>query len=232
MKTEIQTAVQAARRAVPAIFWMLLAIAGISILRRRLPWAAAVLALWSGVVFFFRDPDRTPDSRDEGAILAPADGKVQKIEHLDEPQWIDGPAQRITIFLSLLDVHVQRSPYAGQVGLIRYQAGAFAPAFLGAADANEANLVGIETVHGRLLVAQMAGVLARRIVCWTAVGAHLSGGQRFGLIRFGSRVDLYAPPAVQVLVAPGEQVYGGQTVLARWPRKEETSGNTHATAGR
>ena len=214
----MKTALAAARREVPAIFWGLLAIAGASLLARRSFWSVLALTLWASVVYFFRDPDRTPDTDDPSAILAPADGTVRKIEPVDDAPWMAGPAQRITIFLSLLDVHVQRSPACGQVGLVEYRAGSFAPAFQDAADANEMNLVGLETTPGKLLVAQMTGVLARRIVCWTSAGVRLERGQRFGLIRFGSRVDLYAPPDVQLLVAPGDQVYGGQTVIARWPR--------------
>jgi phosphatidylserine decarboxylase len=216
----MNTAIRAARREVPAIFWSLLALAGILLLRRRVLWAALAAAAWAGVAAFFRDPERTPDRDDPRAILAPADGTVRKVERVDETPWMGGPVQRITLFLSLLDVHVQRSPADGQVAWMEYRPGSFAPAFQDAADANEANFVGIETARGKLLVAQMAGVLARRIVCWTAPGARLARGQRFGLIRFGSRVDLYAPLEVTVTVAPGQQVYGGQTVVAVWPAAE------------
>jgi phosphatidylserine decarboxylase len=111
---------------------------------------------------------------------------------------------------------VQRSPYRGEVKFMRYTPGGFAPAFLNRADTNETNLLGIETAHGPLAVTQMTGILARRIICWTGVGDTLESGERFGLIKFGSRVDLYVPLDVDILARVGQQVYGGQTPLARW----------------
>jgi phosphatidylserine decarboxylase len=172
--------------------------------------------LLSWVFYFFRDPERAPASPGAELILAPADGRVMAIEWVDEPDFIQGSAWRISIFLSLFDVHVQRSPCASVVQFLRYQSGNYVPAFLKEAHRNEANLIGLETSHGQLVVKQIAGILARRIVCWVTLGDELSPGQRLGLIKFGSRVDLFLPSTVEVLVYVGQQVYGGQTVVAKW----------------
>lgn len=182
--------------------------------KRSLALLGAILLGW--IYYFFRDPERVPDSAEAPDILSPADGRVTAIEQVNEPNFIYGPAWRVSIFLSLFDVHVQRSPYAGVVQLLYYQPGDFAPAFLKDTHRNEANLIGLETVHGPLLVKQIAGILARRIVCWFGPGDALAAGQRLGLIKFGSRVDLFLPATAEVVAHVGQQVYGGQTVVARW----------------
>ena len=183
----------------------------------RNPWLALFAALLLGwVIYFFRNPERMPDSTSAGAILAPADGRVTAIERVDEPHYLQGPAWRISIFLSLFDVHVQRSPCAGTVRLLRYRPGSFVPANSRQAHLNESNLIGLESQHGPVAVIQIAGILARRIVCWLSLGDTLARGQRLGLIRFGSRVDLLLPIEAQVLVQVGQQVYGGQTLVAQW----------------
>lgn len=182
--------------------------------KRWLVWLLAGLLGW--IFYFFRDPERTPVSTAPEFIFAPADGRVMAIELVDEPYFFKGPARCISIFLSLFDVHLQRSPCEGQVQYLRYQTGGFAPAFLKNARCNESNLIGLRTPQGPVAVKQIAGILARRIVCWTDPGETLAAGQRLGLIKFGSRVDLLLPPAVEVLVAVGQQVYGGQTIVAKW----------------
>jgi phosphatidylserine decarboxylase len=207
----------AAWREVKAI---VLALSGATLLawwtrQRGLSLIFATLLGW--VFFFFRDPERIPVSASPDWILAPADGKVTDIGLVQEPHFFKGPARRVTIFLSLFDVHVQRCSYQGLVSFRRYQPGRFAPAFLKKADDNEANLVGISTPHGPIAIRQVTGVLARRVVCWPQVGDRLSTGQRLGLIKFGSRVDLLLPPQVELLAHVGQQVYGGQTIIARWP---------------
>ena len=184
---------------------------------RRAWLAALALGLLGWLAAFFRDPERTPESLAPGAILAPADGRVTAVETVDEPRFVGGPARRISIFLSLWDVHVQRSPYDGVVGWLDYQPGTFAPAYSARAEHNESNLIGLETAHGRIAVRQVAGVLARRIVCWAAVGDRLRRGQRLGLIKFGSRVDLFLPPHADVVVRVGQRIRAGQTVVARLP---------------
>lgn len=196
---------------------ILLALAG----RKR--WLALGLTMGLGwIVYFFRDPERRPASLRPETILAPADGRVTAVETVDEPGVMPGQAWRISVFLSLFDVHVQRCPSTGVVQFLRYQPGAFAPAFLPDAHRNESNLIGLETPYGPVGVKQIAGILARRIVCWLQPGVELDPGQRVGLIRFGSRVDLFLPlNKVEILVQVGQKTYGGQTVVARWINLED-----------
>lgn len=183
----------------------------------RRGWLSGLfLTLLAWVGWFFRDPPRAPERTTDDVILAPADGRVTDVAVVDEPLLFGGSAQRITIFLSIFDVHVQRAPYAGTVEQIIYEPGGFAPAFLPSANRNERNFVALRTARGPLGVTQVAGILARRIVCWTNQGAALTRGERFGLVKFGSRSDLYLPLDAQVTVERGQQVYAGQTCVARW----------------
>lgn len=172
--------------------------------------------LLSWVVYFFRDPERLPMYTGPEFILSPADGCITDIEIVEEAPLMPGPARRISMFLSIFDVHLQRTPYQGQVQHVQYQSGSFAPAFLKDTHSNEANLISLQTPHGAIVVKQIAGILARRIVCWVAPGDVLTKGQRLGLIKFGSRVDVYLPATVEVMIEKGQQVYGGQTVIAKW----------------
>jgi phosphatidylserine decarboxylase len=206
----------AAWREVKAIVLTLIGATLLALWARKPGLTLLSTALLGWVFYFFRDPERALASPSTDLILAPADGRVMAVEQVDEPDFIQGPAQRISIFLSLFDVHVQRSPCAGVVQFMRYQSGDFVPAFLKEAHRNEANLIGLKTPYGPLVVKQIAGILARRIVCWATLGDELSPGQRLGLIKFGSRVDLFLPPTVEVQVHVGQQVYGGQTVVAKW----------------
>jgi phosphatidylserine decarboxylase len=209
------TAVLAAWREVRAIVLGLLGLTVLLWLKQR--WLALIsVGVLGWVIAFFRDPDRSPASTSPDAILAPADGRLMEIDWEEEPHFIGGPARRITIFLSLFDVHVQRSPYAGEVQYLHYQPGRFVPAYRHDAHLNEANMIGLKTAHGPMLIKQIAGILARRIVCWAEPGDQLATGQRLGLIRFGSRVDLLLPPQVDLEVEIGQQVYGGQTIVGRW----------------
>jgi phosphatidylserine decarboxylase len=209
----------AAWREVKPIFLALAGVTFLALLSRRLKLALLFSALLGWVFYFFRDPEREPASPAPDLIVAAADGKVTAIELVHEPHFFGGPARRITVFLSIIDVHVQRMPYQGQVKFLRYQAGSFAPAFLKDAEENESNLIGCLTPHGPLAVKQIAGILARRIVCWVDLDQELDKGQRLGLVKFGSRVDLLLPPEVDILVHVGQQVYGGQTIVARWHGK-------------
>ena len=216
--------IQGARIALREVYFIFVGLVAFTLgsaLLRRWRIAIVLAALLAWICYFFRDPERTPDLADDDVILAPADGRVTKIQRVAEPHFIRGQAQRITIFLSIFDVHVQRSPYAGRVKLIHYQPGGFAPAFMGHADENESNLLGLETARGPFAVTQMTGILARRIVCWAKLGDELARGERFGLIKFGSRVDLYLPENAIPLVQPGQTVYGGQTVIARWQTTDQ-----------
>jgi phosphatidylserine decarboxylase len=206
----------AAWREVPVIVLGLTGTIFLTLLTRR-RWLVLIPAVLLGWVFyFFRDPERIPATASPDFIIAPADGKVTDIELVDEPDYIQGQAWRVSVFMTIFDVHVQHSPYSGEVQFLHYQPGSFAPAFLEDTHSNESNLIGLETPHGRIAIKQIAGILARRIVCWTNIGDEVVTGQRLGLIRFGSRVDLLLPPDAEVLVAVGQQVYGGQTIMARW----------------
>lgn len=181
-------------------------------------WIAALLwlplAAW--VVAFFRDPDR-PGPRGEELILAPADGAVVGILEIDEPSYLVGPATRVSIFMNVLNVHVNRYPAGGVVGYRHYHAGRFGHA--GAEKAsldNEQSSVGLATPRGKLLVRQIAGLIARRIVTDHEVGTAVRQGDRMGMIRFGSRVDVFLPAGARLLAREGDRAVAGVTVLARW----------------
>ncbi|MCL5429298.1 MAG: phosphatidylserine decarboxylase [Chloroflexi bacterium] len=175
------------------------------------------LGLLLFVAFFFRDPDRqVRPSLD--AILAPADGRIADVSEVFEAQFLKQTAVRVGIFLSLFDVHINRSPVDGRVIYLKYQRGKFRPAFRAPATLeNERNLVGLEGQRGKVLVVQIAGILARRIECQVIEGDVLEAGQRFGMIRFGSRTELFVPEKmIEVLVNPGDYVKAGETVVGRW----------------
>jgi phosphatidylserine decarboxylase len=176
-------------------------------------WAAASVAsaLALACLGFFRDPERHPPDV-SGAVLAPADGKVMEVAVADDA-WI-GPAIRMSIFLSPLDVHVNRAPVAASVAGVEYRAGKFLAAYRPeASDVNERCTV---TLAGpaRVAVRQIAGVLARRIVCRVRAGDTVDRGERYGLIRFGSRTDLFVPRASEIRVKVGDRVRGGETIMA------------------
>jgi phosphatidylserine decarboxylase len=163
------------------------------------------------MAFFFRDPERQPPDV-PGAVLAPADGRVVDVTEVVEP--FIGPARRISIFLSPLDVHVNRAPIAGAVVGVERRAGAFRPAYRAdASEFNERTTVVIQGEDMRVVVRQIAGVLARRVVCRVRRGDRLAAGERFGIIRFGSRADVVVPLEVRLAVRPGDQVRAGETVL-------------------
>ncbi|MEV6072826.1 phosphatidylserine decarboxylase [Nocardia sp. NPDC052001] len=167
---------------------------------------------------FFRHPHRVPPNR-PGVVVAPADGEVALVDTAVPPAELnlgDQPLPRVSIFLSVLDVHVQRMPISGSIDNIVYKKGEFLSADLPeASDANERNCMVVLTENGqRLVVVQIAGLLARRIVCEPKIGDKLSIGETYGLIRFGSRVDTYFPAGTKLLVVPGQRTIGAETVLA------------------
>ena len=184
--------------------------AGLALTGRRglaLPFAAASLASLG----FFRDPERETPAI-PGAVLSPADGKVIAVDELDDP--FVGPSKRVAIFLSPLDVHVNRAPIAGLVVGVTYSRGRFVPAYQpDAGRVNERCIVNLQGETARITVVQIAGVVARRIVCRVGPGDKLTAGERFGLIRFGSRTDSIMPRSARVSVQPGDRVVGGMTVL-------------------
>lgn len=178
-------------------------------------WLLPALAA-APVAAFFRDPERDIPE-DESAIVAAADGQVLSVQRLHDERFGDGEFLRIAVFLSVLDVHVNRSPVAGKVVDYFVADGGFAAAMKPDAEHNVAAYTVLDTDHGTVVVAQRTGLLARRIVQRAPVGALLARGERFGLIRFGSRTDVYLPAdAADPLVGPGERVAGGSSVLARW----------------
>ncbi len=195
--------------------------------------ACTVLALF--VAFFFRDPRREgPD--DPGAVLAPADGRVVEIEEVDEPVFLRGRCRRISIFLSVFDVHVQRSPVSGTVEHRSYRPGGYAVAWKPkASEENEQASVGLGCQGGgRVLVRQIAGLVARRIVTDPEEGARVARGERIGIIRFGSRVDTFLPLEWPMTCRVGERARAGRSVLARRPvpAEGEEPGEARVTSGR
>ncbi len=208
-----------------ALGWLLLLLAGggIALWSKSAFAIAALAAAGAWVLFlffslyFFRDPDpRVPT--DLGAVVAPAHGLVDCVEQVDEPQFLGGRCRRVSILLSVLDVHVQNAPVAGRIAFLKYQPGRFLSALKTAsARGNENLLIGIESSErpgARIAVRQIAGVLARRVVSWVNLDEIVARGQRLGLIQYGSRCDLYLPLAFAVTVRPGNRVTGGETVVA------------------
>jgi len=180
-----------------------------------LGWIGTVLTIWCAL--FFRDPPRVTPVR-EGLIVAPADGRVSQITTAAPPHELGlgaAPLPRISIFMSMFDCHINRSPVAGTVEKIVYQPGKFFNADLDKASAdNERNSLVIATGGARVAVIQIAGLVARRIVCFARNGQALAAGERFGMIRFGSRLDVYLPEGVVPQVAVGQTAIAGETVLA------------------
>lgn len=179
---------------------------------RYLGWACGLLTIL--VAHFYRDPRRDPPE-DEGLVVSAADGKVTEIEReVLEEQYLQAPAVRVSMVLSLWDVHINRTPVSGRVELVRYSPGKFWPAHTRRGQReNEHNLVGIRTARGKVLVKQVAGLLARRIVCRLREGDTVASGQKLGMIRLGSRVDLFLPQTVELRVSRGDRVLGGETVV-------------------
>ena len=177
--------------------------------------SVAALVLTLGIVHFFRDPERVVPG-EEGAALSPADGRVLEVRSRPDPETQE-PRPRISIFMNVFNVHVNRTPVRGRVRDITYLRGRFLRANQNTADQkNERNVLRIEDEQGRIwTMVQIAGLIARRIVCWAEVDDRLEPGQRVGLIKFGSRVDLYLPEGYDIKVRPGDRVYAGQSILAR-----------------
>lgn len=169
------------------------------------------------VAFFFRNPQRTiPQEKD--IVVSPADGVILTIDEVEENNYIKGKALRVSIFLSIFNVHINRSPATGEVEYCSYRPGKFLPAFKGhASEINEKSFIGINTGKWRIMVTQVTGFIARRIICWVNVGDKLDRGERFGLIKFGSCTELFLPLGTELFVKKGDKVYGGETVIGRLP---------------
>lgn len=194
------------------------AVAAVAALWLSLPFGMVVALVAAYVAYFFRDPERVTPLRD-GLVVSPADGRVSLIETVRPPAELglgEAPRQRISIFLSVLDVHINRAPIAGRISRSVYVQGAFLNAALDkASEENERRSLVITQQSGvEIAVVQIAGLIARRIVTFKTEGQSVGVGERFGLIRFGSRVDVYLPPGKTCLAAVGQLAVGGETVLA------------------
>ena len=192
----------------------------VALLQRSWPaWLLAFLltliALW--VAYFFRDPERTGE-RGERMAIAPADGKVVMVTEVDEPAFLHGRAQRVSIFMNVFSVHVNRYPVSGTVKYVQVTRGKFLNAASDQSSLeNEQTSVGIETGSQRVLVRQIAGLVARRIITYSREGERVTQGDRMGLIRFGSRVDVFLPAGSTVRVKPGDLTVAGVSVIGELP---------------
>ena len=190
---------------------------GVALARRSWPlWLFAigltVIALW--VAYFFRDPTRTGE-RGEQLVIAPADGKIVMIAEVDEPTFVKDRAIRVSIFMNVFNVHVNRYPVSGIVRFVERKAGRFMNAAASEASLeNEQTSIGIESGSNHILVRQIAGLIARRIVTDAKEGDHVRQGDRMGLIRFGSRVDVFLPIGTVLRVKVGDITYAGSSVIA------------------
>ena len=180
-----------------------------------LGWIGGIVTVWC--IYFFRDPARITPMRD-GLVVSPADGVISSIGFFVPPPELglgDRPLQRVSVFMSIFDCHVNRAPASGRITKITYRPGTFLNADLDkASEDNERSGMILDTSSGRVGVVQIAGLLARRIVCFVREGETIGVGDRFGLIRFGSRVDIFLPDGVRVLVGQGSKAIAGETVLA------------------
>jgi len=215
--------VNVAREGIPFILIAIVIAAGgytAALMRRSWPlWLLAflltVIALW--VAYFFRDPERTGE-RGDTLVIAPADGRIVHLTEVDEPSFVQGKALRISIFMNVFNVHVNRYPVSGTVEYVHYNPGKFLNAAVEKSSLeNEQMSVGLVSGAHRILVRQIAGLIARRIVTYSKVGDSVRQGERFGLIRFGSRVDVFVPVNSRIRVKIGEATMSGTTVLAELP---------------
>lgn len=183
--------------------------------------AAVVAVLLALFVFsFFRDPERVIPT-ETGAVVSPGDGRVVVVT---DEEYEGRPGKRVSIFLAVWNVHVNRSPAEGTITKLEYRPGKFLAAMMERASVeNEQNVFTLSTEAGELVFKQIAGLIARRVVSWKKAGEKVARGERIGLVRFGSRVDLWVPKDAEILVRVGENVKGGSSVLARWPAKSAAS---------
>lgn len=181
-----------------------------------------VLIIWLLILFsfyFFRDPDRVIPPGDN-LIISPADGKIIVVEKTNEPEFLKTDVQKVSIFMSALDVHVNRIPIDGQVVYFNYKRGAYHPAYKDDASFfNEQTSISIENENVKILFRQIAGIFARRIVCKIREGTKVTRGERFGMIKFGSRLDLFLPLNVQVKVRLNQKVKAGETIIGTYELK-------------
>lgn len=189
-----------------------------------IPWGLwwiglIVLGLGAFTLYFFRDPVRRIP-HDPGVIVSPADGRVVAIEDLDETEHYEGPCRRISIFLSIFNVHVNRSPYDAQTAQVLYKEGRYINAMSAeSSKVNESNAIWLNSGEGPMTVRQVSGAVARRIICLPRPGETLTRGQKIGMIKFGSRTELYLPPGTEITVKLKDKVEGGASIVARFNRE-------------
>ena len=201
------------RAGYPFIAGALIPALGLALARR--PGLAAPFALLGGFfAYFFRDPDRVVPT-EPGTVLSPADGKVMIAGPTDQRWAPPGEWNQVTIFLSPLDVHMNRAPVGGRINRIEYRPGKFLPAYKHEANDNELNEIWIESGNRTFVVRQVVGALARRIVCRVHEGDVVAPGERIGLMKFGSRMDVFMPKDMEILVSVGQHVVAGESILAR-----------------
>jgi len=180
----------------------------------RLILDLCALLVTAFTLYFFRDPDRVPESSGPDTVISPADGKVVFVGEVNEEEYLNSPAKMVSIFMSPADVHVNRIPADGVVRFLKYVKGEYLVAFDDkSSERNERMLIGIDNNGRRILFKQIAGFIARRIVCELTVGQPVRAGERFGMIKFGSRVDVILPPGASLSVKLNDKIYGGKTVL-------------------
>ncbi len=180
-------------------------------------WVSRLFLLATAfTLYFFRDPEREIP-QGSNLIVSPADGKIVGIDSVEHVPFIDGPARRVTIFLSVFDVHINRSPVKGKIAYRHYTPGKFLDARNPKASTeNERNAIGIECADGKkFVVIQIAGLIARRILCWKNPGEYVNSGERLGMIRFGSRTEIYMPLDTKIEVKLGQKVAGGTSIIGR-----------------
>jgi len=188
---------------------------GVLALALRWNWTGGILVFLAAfILYFFRDPERIVPA-DPAVVVSPADGRVMEI--VDQAMG-SRPGRRVSIFLAIWDVHVNRAPLAGRIRKLEYRPGRFLAAMRSRASAeNEQNVIHLSTERGEIVLKQIAGWIARRVLCWKAEGDTVALGERVGMIRFGSRVDIWLPLEAEIVVGPGQHVAGGSSILARWP---------------
>jgi len=201
-----------------AILFIAILFTGGLFLNRSLVMKGFVVIVWIFVLFslyFFRDPERAIPA-DKDAIVSPADGKIIVIRKVNENVYLKSPATQVSIFMSVFDVHVNRIPMSGTVGYFKYYPGKFLPAYREKASTdNEQTVIGIENDRTKILFKQIAGIIARRVVCHIREGFHVQRGERFGMIKFGSRADIFLPENVEVNVTLNQKVKGGETIIGK-----------------
>ena len=209
-------------------FGLPLLLAGGAALFLRWSIAGYLLVFLALFVFsFFRNPDRVIPA-DPGAIVSPGDGRVVVVQ---DEEYEGKPGKRVSIFLAVWNVHVNRSPAAGIIAKMEYRPGKFLAAMRAAASAeNEQNIFTLSTDAGEVVFKQIAGLIARRVVSWKKAGDYVARGERIGLVRFGSRVDLWVPRDAEILVKVGQNVKGGSSVLANWPALKNQTNERIKTA--